>query len=145
MATTPTPMSVLDIAGVPPSQLLADPPLLLSTVPSPVPSPTAAAARMSTPIDATPANLRTIGTQTDNDIVCAHCGGNPAFAKIDVSSSCEDPQASKRSKGRAGRAHRGRQWTREELLRLRDGAEKSAPASASAVLFQSIPIPVPQG
>jgi DNA-directed RNA polymerase subunit RPC12/RpoP len=95
------------------------------------------------PVDTVSVSMKTIGTQTDQDIVCPHCGGN-SLAKMDESPCCEDAQTSKRSKGRTGRSHRGRQWTREELLRLRDGAEKVAPASAPSVLFQSMPLPVPQ-
>jgi len=108
--------------------------LLLSTVPSP------AALPIAVPVNANMAatllkrpNSRTIGTQTELELVCPCCGGNSS-AKIKML-----PLESK--EGQVCQVQDGLQWTRGELLSLREGVEKVPRSSAPAFLFQSIPIP----
>lgn len=147
MATTPAPISVGDASGIPASHPLADSnsPLLLSTVPSPVPSPVAAALKAAIPASLLKnPSTRTIGTQTELELICPCCGGNSATKMGGESSvSCGDELSPEKANGQSIHVHSG-QWTRGELLSFRDSAEKAAPASAPAILFQSIPIPTAQ-
>jgi hypothetical protein len=90
-------------------------------------------------------STRTIGTQTELDLVCPCCGGN-SNAKVGSpsSASCEIRLPLESTGGQSCHVQRGLQWTRGELLSFRDGAEKAAPASTPALLFQSMPIPTTQ-
>jgi hypothetical protein len=108
--------------------------LLLSTVPSPAPLPVAVPvnANMAATLLKQP-NTRTIGTQTELELVCPCCGGN-SNAKIKML-----PLESKA--GQVCQVQDGLQWTRGELLSFREGVERAPRSSAPAFLFQSIPIP----
>jgi len=134
MATAPEPTPLGDSNAT----------LLLSTVPSSAPVPVAALkAAMPGSLSKEP-NTRTIGTQTEVELVCPCCGGNSIAKMGDTSSvSCKVRLPLESTDGPSCHVHRGLQWTRGELLSFRDGAEKSASASTPA-LFQSIPIPVAQ-
>jgi len=106
--------------------------LLLSTVPSPVPLPIAAPLTATTSVRLLKRpNTRTIGTQTELELVCPCCGGNSSAKMLSLESK----------DGQVCHVQDGLQWTRGELLSFREGAEKAAQSSAPAVLFQSIPIP----
>lgn len=133
MATAPEPTPVGD----------SNAPVLLSTVPSSTPSPAAASLKAAMPGSLLKRpSTRTIGTQTELELVCPCCGGNSTTKMGDASSAPGEIRLSLESTD--GKSCHGLQWTRGELLSFRDGAEKAASASTPALLFQSIPIPATQ-
>jgi hypothetical protein len=135
LATTPEPAPLVDSNAT----------LLLSTVPSSAPLPVSASLKAAIPESLSKrTSTRTIGTQTEVELVCPCCGNVP-FAKMGSmsSASCEVRLSPENTDGQSCHVHRGLQWSRGELLSFRDGAEKAAPASTPA-LFQSIPIPTTQ-
>jgi len=134
MATTPAPISLAEPLGISALHLgETGSPLLLSTVPSPAPSPHAALS------DSMPVSLltRTIGTQTALELICTCCGKSDVKLGGELSKVGQDHSSSNSLAGKSGHM----QWTRGELLSFRDGAEKAAPPSAPSILFQSIPFP----
>jgi len=109
--------------------------LLLSTIPSPTPLPVAAPVQANASANALKwPSTRTIGTQTELELVCPCCGGNSEATLLSAES--KDGQA-----GQACYVQDGLQWTRGELLSFREGVGKAAQSITPAFLFQSIPKP----
>lgn len=90
-----------------------------------VPSPTGALP--------TPVSMCTASTQTADDIMCHRCESGTSNV------SASEVPVEKKTKSKNSKAREGRQWTREDLLRLRSGLLEAGQGKGT-VLFSTAPI-----